>query len=95
LQASETVLKGYQVLNMPKRVLPTLILALSLSAAMAAPGAAQDFFKKKPPHWPKPIPAPEFDSKLLIAGSAVTAGSIALLIERRRRRRADHSPDEG
>jgi hypothetical protein len=79
---------------MSKRVLLGLIAALTLSAAIAAPGAAQDFFKR-PRHWPKPVPAPEFDSKLLIGGLAVTAGSVALLIEQRLRRRADDSPDEG
>ena len=78
---------------MRKRVLLALIVALVLSAAVAAPGTT-DGPNIYHPTRPVPVPAPEFDSKLLIGGLAVTAGSVALLIERRRRCRADDSPDE-
>jgi hypothetical protein len=82
------------VINMLKRVLLASIVALVLSASVATPGQA-DGPNIYHPTYPVPVAAPEFDSKLLIGGLAVTAGSIALLIERRRRRAADDSPDEG
>jgi hypothetical protein len=72
---------------MPKRIFLTLIVALSLSAAIVGPGSAQP--NKIHKLYKPPFAAPEFDSKLLIGGLAVTAGSVALLIERRRRHRSD------
>ena len=65
-----------------------LIAALSLSAAIASPSAAEGFHRR-PRHFPVPVAAPELDPKLLIGGLAVTGGCIALMVERRRRMRSE------
>ena len=73
---------------MLKRFSMALIAALSLSAAIASPGAAEGLHRR-PHHFPVPVAAPELDPKLLIGGLAITGGCIALMIERRRRMRAE------
>jgi hypothetical protein len=69
---------------MLQRFLLVLIVALSLSTVIASSGDAQDSSSRH--RHPTPVSAPEFDSKLMIGGVAVTGGCVALLLERRRRR---------
>ena len=69
---------------MLQRFLLGLIVALSLTAAMASSSGAEEGFKRH--RHPTPVEAPEFDSKLMIGGLAVTGGCVALLLEHRRRR---------
>ena len=67
-----------------QRFLLGLIVGLSLTTAIASWGNAQDSSSRH--RHPTPVSAPEFDSKLMIGGLAVTGGCVALLLERRRRR---------
>ena len=69
---------------MLQRFLLVLIVALSLATAIASSSAAQDSSSRH--RHPTPVSAPEFDSKLMIGGLAVTGGCVALLLERHRRR---------
>jgi hypothetical protein len=74
---------------MIKRLLLAAFLGLAGSALLASPVRADgdQKFRLRAPEIPDPVPAPELDPKLVIGGVAVTAGCVALLLERRRRQK--------
>ena len=71
---------------MIKRLLLAAVLGLAGSTFLASPVRAESDqkFRLRAPEIPDPTPAPELDPKLVIGGLAVTAGCVALLVERRR-----------